>query len=140
MDGLDGPNQLNTASSIDQELVREIVDEIRSIRGNSGVGSPEVAKHVDSWQATPVQPNNDKTALIRPLAEQLYQRRPVLYLKGHKEPFPATVLLRAVRKSSVSALTKTGTAAGLFQSPDNTFIVIKFPPQFNYAGMSQLLH
>lgn len=93
----------------------------------------QVRKYVDAW-SPPVSPLDSKDAQLRILAENLYQRRPVLYLQGHTQPYPAQVLLRTVRKPSVGALTKAATAAGLFQSPSNTFIVIKFDPQFGYAG------
>lgn len=93
----------------------------------------QVAKYVDA-QAPALLGDAPKSLALRSLAEQLYIRRPVLYLKNHPEPLPATVLLRTARKPSVGALS-TVSAAGLFKSPDNSFIIIKFDPQFGYAGM-----
>jgi hypothetical protein len=58
----------------------------------------------------------------------------VLYLKGHSQAYPAQVLLRTVRKPSAGALSTAAAAAGLFKSPSNTVIIIKFDPQFGYAG------
>lgn len=92
-----------------------------------------MAKYVDA-QAPSLLRNAPKDSSLRSLAEQLYVRRPVLYLKGHAEALPATVLLRSARKPSVGALSTVGAAAGLFKSPNNSFIVIKFDPQFGYAG------
>jgi hypothetical protein len=98
-----------------------------------------VRKYVDAWippEASFLQVGTAKEAALRALAEALYQRRPVLYLKGHAQPYPAQVLLRTVRKPSVGALSTAAAAAGLFKSPSNTVIVIKFDPQFGYAGES----
>jgi hypothetical protein len=103
-----------------------------------------VRKYVDAWnppEAPLLQVGTAKEAALRALAEALYQRRPVLYLKGHSKPHPAQVLLRTVRKPSVGALSTAAAAAGLFKSPSNTVIVIKFDPQFGYAGAPrQQLH
>jgi hypothetical protein len=100
---------------------------------------PQVRKYVDAWsppEASFLQVGSSKEAALRSLAEALYQRRPVLYLKGHAQAYPAQVLLRTVRKPSVGALSTAAAAAGLFKSPSNTVIVIKFDPQFGYAGES----
>jgi hypothetical protein len=96
-----------------------------------------VRKYVDAWsppEAPFLQVGSSKDAALRALAEALYQRRPVLYLNGHAKAYPAQVLLRTVRKPSVGALSTAAAAAGLFKSPSNTVIVIKFDPQFGYAG------
>jgi hypothetical protein len=96
-----------------------------------------VRKYVDAWsppEAPFLQVGSSKEAALRALAEALYQRRPELYLKGHAQAYPAQVLLRTVRKPSVGALSTAAAAAGLFKSPSNTVIVIKFDPQFGYAG------
>lgn len=92
---------------------------------------------MDAWsppEASFLQAGTAKEAALRALAEALYQRRPVLHLKGHAQPYPAQVLLRTVRKPSVGALSTAAAAACLFKSPSNTVIVIKFDPQFGYAG------
>ncbi|WIA41884.1 hypothetical protein OEZ86_009207 [Tetradesmus obliquus] len=135
VEGLETPQR---PEAIDVELVEELVGEIQHIKGNSGVGSPEVRKYVDAWsppEASSLQAGTAKEAALRALAEALYQRRPVLYLKGHAQPYPAQVLLRTVRKPSVGALSTAAAAAGLFKSPSNTVIVIKFDPQFGYADI-----
>lgn len=94
----------------------------------------QIAKHVAAWAAT-ASLSSDKVAALRALAQELYQRRPILYLQGSTSPVSAQVMLRSVRKPSVAALAKAPAAtASLFKAPSNTFIVIKFDPQFGYAG------
>eukprot|EP00882_Tetradesmus_deserticola_P015241 GHRQ01016232.1.p5 GENE.GHRQ01016232.1~~GHRQ01016232.1.p5 ORF type:complete len:125 (-),score=23.48 GHRQ01016232.1:479-853(-) len=97
----------------------------------------QVKKYVDAWSppaALLLQAGSSKEAALRALAEALYQRRPVLHLQGHAQPYPAQVLLRTARKPSIGALGTAAAAAGLFKSPSNTVIVIKFDPRFGYAG------
>eukprot|EP00775_Hariotina_reticulata_P004841 gene4841-5088_t len=119
----------------EEDIVRELVNEVQRIRRNSGVGSPEIAKHVAAWAAT-ASPSSEKVAILRALAQELYQRRPILYLQGSSNPVAAQVMLRSVRKPSVVALAKAPAAtASLFKAPSNTFIVIKFDPQFGYADI-----
>lgn len=103
----------------------------------------QIAKHVLAWQppspgspasSTAGSSTTSKATLLRPLAEQLYARRPLLYLRGRPDPLPASVLLRSVVKPPVEALSRVGAAGSLFKAPANTLIVIKFDPQFGYAG------
>lgn len=94
---------------------------------------PQIAKHVDAWAVTPAAAG-DKASALNDLAAQLFVRRPILQLKGHPAPLPASVLLRSVRKPSLGALAKAPSAAGLFRAPSNSFVVIKFHPSFGYAG------
>jgi hypothetical protein len=94
----------------------------------------QIAEHVAAWTAS-ASPSGDKISTLRGLAQELYQRRPLLYVQGSTSPISAQVVLRSVRKPSVSALAKAPAAtASLFKTPTNTTIVIKFHPQFGYAG------
>lgn len=93
----------------------------------------QIAKHVESWQP-PSSPSTSKEELLRPLALQLYSRRPLLYLRGHAQPLPASVLLRTARKPALSALSRGPGPSSLFKTPDNTLVVIKFDPRFGFAG------
>lgn len=95
---------------------------------------PQIAKHVQAWQP-PTNPASSKSALLRPLALQLYSRRPLLFLRGQPEPLPASVLLRATRKPSLASVSRgIGSSASLFRAPDNSLVVIKFDPRFGFAG------
>jgi len=131
---LEGLPEDCTQALEDTELVKELLKEAQSIRSSSGVGSPEIAKHVQAWQPMP-EPSSTKASLLRPLALQLYSRRPLLYLRGQPDPLPASVLLRSARKPTMSALTRTVGPASLFKAPDNTLIVIKFDPRFGFADI-----
>jgi hypothetical protein len=97
---------------------------------------PQIAKHVQAWQPpTDTPAHNSKSVLLRPLALQLFSRRPLLFLRGQPEPLPASVLLRTTRKPSLATISRgVGTSASLFRAPDNSLVVIKFDPRFGFAG------
>lgn len=96
----------------------------------------QIAKHVQAWQP-PTDPTSSKSILLRPLALQLYSRRPLLYLRGHPEPLPASVLLRSSRKPSLASISRGVGQSSLFKAPDNSIVVIKFDPRFGFAGKQQ---